>query len=426
LENELRANQKEVVRAVVASVVGTALEWYDFFLYGSAAALVFPKLFFPRSTPYAGVLEAFGTYAIGFAARPIGAAFFGRYGDRLGRRATLMITLVVMGAASTAMGLLPVHADIGVWAPVLLVVLRILQGIGVGGEWGGAILIAMEWGSWKRRGLVASLPQLGVPIGLLLATGSFALFNHLAGEEGFLRWGWRVPFLLSIVLVAIGIAVRYFVHETPAFEKLRKEGALSKAPVREVLQKNPREVLLSALLRLSEQTPFYIFTAFLLDYGTRVLGYTRGFLLTGTLAAASVSLFAIPFFGHLSDVVGRKRVYIAGAALTAAWSVPYFAILKSGTPPWVFLAITVSLIPHNMQYGPQAALIAESFHSRLRYSGAGLGYQLASVVAGGPAPLVAAYLLHTFHSGYAIAGYIIATAVVTIIATALLPKPAEA
>jgi metabolite-proton symporter len=416
-------HRRHLVRAVVASVVGTALEWYDFFLYGSAAALVFPKLFFPNASPYAGALEAFGTYAVGFAARPVGAAFFGRYGDRIGRRKTLMITLVVMGAASAAIGLVPTYDAIGAWAPTLLVALRVVQGLGVGGEWGGSILIAMEWGDKKRRGLVASWPQLGVPIGLMMATGAFALMNAVAPGAAFFAWGWRLPFLSSVALIVIGMAIRYAVRETPEFEALARKKQLAKAPVLEVLRHNRREVVLSALLRLSEQTPFYVFTAFLLDYGTRHLGYARGFLLEATLVASAISLVAVPAFGHLSDVVGRKRIYIAGSVVTALWAVAYFAILDARVPAWAFVAVAVSLVPHNMQYGPQAALIAESFTSRLRYSGAGLGYQLASVVAGGPAPIVSAFLVHEVGSVYAVAAYVALTSVVTVLATRALPAP---
>ncbi len=407
---------------MIAGTVGTSIEWYDFFLYGTAAALVFPKLFFPGSSPYIGALASFATYAVGFAARPVGAAIFGHYGDRIGRKTALVATLMLMGIASTLIGVLPGHASIGIWAPTLLVLLRVVQGIGVGGEWGGSVTLCMEWGNPKRRGLMGSWPQLGVPIGLLLSTGAVSLFSHISGDS-FATWGWRVPFLLSIVLVGIGMWARLSVSESPLFAREVESETVERQPLVEVIKRNPREILCSALLRMSEQAPFYIFTAFVLSYGTETLGFSKNFLTNSVMLAAAVSLFSVPFFGHLSDRVGRRRVYLAGAVATAIVAIPYFLLLDSKIAPLVVIAIVVSLIPHDMQYGPQAALIAESFTTRLRYSGAGLGYQLASVIAGGPAPLLATYLLHTFNSSLPIAFYIILCAVLTVIAVTLLPEP---
>jgi metabolite-proton symporter len=414
--------RKQVKRALIASTVGTSIEWYDFFLYGTAAALVFPKLFFPGSNHYAGVLASFAIYAVGFAARPLGAALFGHFGDRVGRKATLISTLLLMGIASFLIGVMPTYATIGVWAPTLLVVLRILQGIGVGGEWGGSITLSMEWGNPRRRGLIASWPQVGVPIGLLLSTGAVSLFSHATGS-GFESWGWRIPFLLSILLVGLGLWIRLGVLDSPMFKREVENETVERTPVLEVIKRHPKEILLSAMLRMSEQMPFYIFTVFVLEYGVDELGHAKTFLTNSVAGAAALALFFVPFFGHLSDKIGRKRMYIIGAALTFLWAIPYFALLNSGTALLVSLGIVVSLIPHNMQYGPQAALIAETFPTRLRYSGAGIGYQLASVVAGGPAPLLAAWLLHTFNSSLPIALYIMAGAVVTIVATLLLPDP---
>jgi metabolite-proton symporter len=419
-----RVRRSQVRRALVAGTVGTSIEWYDFFLYGTAAALVFPDLFFPGASAYAGALASFATYAVGFAARPVGAAIFGHYGDRIGRKATLISTLLLMGTASTLIGVLPGYGTLGFWAPTLLVVLRLIQGIGVGGEWGGSVTLCMEWGDQRRRGFIGSWPQVGVPIGLLLSTGAVSLFSHLTGS-GFESWGWRVPFLMSILLVGVGLWVRLGVLESPLFAREVEHRRVERLPLVEVVKRQPREIILSALLRMSEQAPFYIFTAFVLAYGTEELGHDKNFLTNAVMVAAGVSLFSVPFFGHLSDRVGRKRMYMIGAALTMVWGVPYFLLLDSGVGALVVLAIVLSLIPHDMQYGPQAALIAETFPTRLRYSGAGLGYQLASVFAGGPAPLLATWLLHTFDSSLPIGVYIALCGVITLIATALLPEPSR-
>src|SRR3954471_2748436 len=422
-DDALRRGQ--VRRALFAGLVGTSIEWYDFFLYGTAAALVFPALFFPKSSHYAGALASFAIYAVGFAARPVGAAIFGHWGDRIGRKATLIVTLLLMGTASVLIGLMPTFNSIGLWAPTLLVVLRLLQGIGVGGEWAGSVPLSMEGGTPRRRGLIVSLPQAGVPIGLLLSTGAVTLCSHLTGD-GFETWGWRIPFLASIVLIGIGLWVRLGVLESPLFAREIESKRVEKRPTVEVIKRNPREIVLSALLRMSEQMPFYIFTVFVLEYTTDTLGFKKTFATNAVMVAAALALILVPLFGHLSDRVGRKRMYIAGAVLTGLWAIPYFALLNTKASGLVFAAIALSLIPHNMQYGPQAALIAESFTTRLRYSGAGIGYQLASVVAGGPAPLVAVWLLHTFDSTLPIALYIIAGAVVTVIATVLLPEDSRA
>ncbi len=418
------AERSQIRTALAASVVGTSIEWYDFFLYGTMAALVFPDLFFPDASRYAGTLAAFGTYAVGFAARPLGAAVFGHYGDRLGRKNALIATLVLMGMASFAIGVLPTYAAIGIWAPALLVTLRIVQGIGVGGEWGGSVLIALERARTGRRGLVGSIPQLGVPIGLLLANAA-VFVCHRASGDAWEAWGWRIPFLLSFVLILIGLWIRLSIRETPAFEELRRSDATARRPVADALERSHREVALTALIRLSEQTPFYVFTAFVLAYGTDQLGYSEELLLAGVLTAAALALFTIPFFGHVSDRYGRKRVYMLGALLTLVWVFPYFALLQTSVALVAFAAIAVSLVPHDMQYGPQAALIAETFPTRIRYSGAGLGYQLASVLAGGPAPLIATWLLHDY-GPYAVATYLALSALVALAALARLPERSRA
>ena len=407
-------------RAVVASTIGTAIEWYDFFLYSTVTGLVFAKLFFPNSDPLVGTLEAFAVYAVGFVARPIGAAIFGHYGDRIGRKATLIATLMLMGIATFLVAFVPTYESIGIWGAVILTVLRFVQGIGVGGEWGGSVLLSMEWSrTHDQRGLIASWPQFGVPCGLFLANLAVLAFSQMSGEE-FLAWGWRLPFALSIVLVAVGLYIRLGILETPTFTRLQEAERLERAPVPAVLRGHGKEILLSAFARMAEQAPFYIFTAFVFAYAVNALKVPRDFILTAVLAASVLSFITIPLFGHISDRIGRKKTYMIGAALTGVFGFLYFAMLDTGSYALIFLAIVLSLIPHDIMYGPQAALIAELFPGRLRYSGASLGYQLASVIAGGPAPLIATWLFATYGTPYAIAAYILACAVVSLIATALM------
>lgn len=410
----------QIRKAALASTVGTTIEWYDFFLYNTAAALIFPALFFPESSVYAGRLESFATYFVGFAARPVGAFVFGHWGDRIGRKATLIITLLMMGIATTLVGLLPGTDSIGKAAPLLLILLRLLQGIAVGGEWSGSVLLSMEWGDQGRRGLMASLPQLGVALGLILGTGFMYLLSWALSDDQFTSWGWRIPFLFSIVLVAIGLWIRLRILETPMFAQRLRAGAIRRLPSIEVIVKHWRPIVLSALARLSEQAPFYVITSFALVYLTEEKGYSTTFALAAILLAAGVEAFAVPLSGHLSDTLGRKKVYMAGSALMGVYGFVLFACLNSGVAVVAFLAMLVALVPHAMQYGPQASLIAESFPTDLRYAGAGMGYQLASVFAGGPAPLVATYLLEHTGSGYAIAGMILFCSVVTLIAVSLM------
>jgi MFS family permease len=408
-------------KAVIASTVGTAIEWYDFFLYGTAAGLVFGKLYFPNQDALSATLLAFGTYFIGFAARPVGAAIFGHYGDRIGRKATLIATLLFMGLSTFFIAFVPTYADIGIWGAVILTILRALQGIGVGGEWGGSVLLAMEWSrTHNQRGLVAAWPQFGVPCGLLLSTLAVIAFSAWSGDQ-FLVWGWRVPFALSIILVGIGLWIRLGILETPVFQKLLDEDKVEKAPILEVIRKQPKEIILSALLRMSEQAPFYIFTAFVFAYTVGTLKMDRTFILTAVMVAACVSFFTIPLSGHFSDKIGRKKMYLIGVVAMGVYGFIYFGLMDPAYPMGVFVVIVVSLIPHDMQYGPQAALIAESFTPRLRYSGASLGYQLASLIAGGPSPLIATWLFATYKSGYAIAVYIAVCAVISLIAAAMMP-----
>jgi MFS family permease len=415
---------RQIRLAAASSVVGTSIEWYDFFLYGTAAAIVFPAVFFPKSSVYAGTLESFATYAVGFAARPVGAAIFGHWGDRLGRKATLIVTLLLMGIASALVGVLPGTAAIGVAAPILLVVLRVLQGLAVGGEWSGSVLLSMEWGRQRRRGLMASWPQIGVPIGLLLGTGAMTAIA-LSAESAFKAWAWRIPFLASLVLVAIGLWVRLKVLETPLFARLAEKRALAKVPVAEVIRRHPKEIVLSALLRMSEQAPFYLYTAFALTYIKENLHKTQGVGLAAVTVAAALELFLMPAFGQLSDRLGRKRVYGTGAVLMAVVAFPFFLLLNTAAVGFIILGVALIAVPHAMQYGPQASYIAENFPTGLAYAGSGLGYQAASLIAGGPAPLLATWMLVSF-GWQAISVYIIACVVLTLIAVALLPDRSKA
>jgi MFS family permease len=410
-------------RAAVASTIGTTIEWYDFFLYGTTAALVFPSVFFPGSSALAGTLLSFSTQFVGFAARPVGAAIFGHYGDRLGRKGALITTLVLMGAATALMGVLPGYSAIGVAAPILLTVLRIIQGIGVGGEWGGSVLMSMEWGSRKRHGFMASLPQLGVPIGLLLSTAVVKIVSAAGGEHFFLTWGWRIPFLLSVVLIGIGLYVRLSVLETPAFARVKQQNTVVKQPVWEVIRTQPLAIITSAFVRMAEQAPFYLFITFVLTYGTKALGLPRGDLLNYTLVAAAIGFITVPLFGYLSDLFGRRLVYGIGIVAVGVYAFPYFGLLNTKVSGLVLLAIVVSLALHDIMYGPQAALISETFGTGVRYSGAGLGYQLASVIAGGPAPLIATAIFAGTKSSTGISWYIVGCAVVSMIALLVMPKP---
>jgi MFS family permease len=410
-------------RAILASTVGTTIEWYDFFLYSTASGLIFPQLFFPNSDPLTGTLNSFGIYFVGFIARPIGAAIFGHFGDRVGRKTTLIASLILMGIGTFLVALVPGYDQIGIGGAIILSALRFIQGIGVGGEWGGSVLLSMEWGRHGRRGFNASWPQFGVPAGLLLANLAFLAFSLISGPS-FTSWGWRVPFLLSLVLVAIGLWIRLGIVETPTFLRLVEQRRVERQPVLEVIKRHPKEILLAALARMSEQAPFYVFTTFVFTYGTLALGYTRDFLLPPVLVASVLGFVLIPLSGYLSDLYGRKPVYMAGAALTGVWGFVYFGMLDTKVAAVVFIAIALSLVSHNIQYGPQAAMIAESFPPQLRYSGASIGYQLASVFAGGPAPLIATALYGAYKSGFAVGVYILLCAIITLVAVGLMRERA--
>ncbi|HJU15201.1 MAG TPA: MFS transporter [Stellaceae bacterium] len=413
--------RRQLRRAVVAGTVGTIIEAYDFLLYVQVAPLVFAKLYFPSSDPLVGTLQAFGIYAVGFISRPFGAALFGHYGDRIGRKVTLIATLLLTGLSTFAVGFVPGYASIGIWGAVILTLVRFIQGVGIGGEWGGATLIAMEWARTNaHRGFITSWPQWGGPAGLFLANLIVLVFSALSGSQ-FLSWGWRVPFWLSIIMVGIGLYIRLGILETPTFTRLVAERRVERVPVLEVIRRQPKQIALTALARMGQQGPFYIFAGFVFTYGTTVLHSSRNLLLAAVMVATMVSTITTPIAGHLSDRIGRKRMYMIGACAIGVFSFAYFALLNTAIPGVIFLAIVLSFIPHDLMYGPQAALIAECFSPRLRYSGSSLGFHLASIIAGGPAPLVATALLAWSGSGYAIAAYILLSALISILATLPLP-----
>jgi metabolite-proton symporter len=411
----------QLSRVVLASFIGTTIEWYDFFLYGTAAALVFNRLFFPTLDPVAGTLSAYGTFAVGFVARPLGGAIFGHYGDRRGRKTMLVWSLVIMGVATALIGVTPTYARAGIWSPALLIALRFVQGIGVGGEWGGAVLLAVEHSGGSRRGLHGSWPQMGVPAGLLLSTGVFAALSSALGEKAFLAWGWRVPFLVSVLLIGVGLFVRLRIVETPAFAQLKEAGRESHVPLLDVFREHPREIVIGMGMRFAQNVLFYIYTVFVLSYGEKTLGYPRGVLLRGVMLTSVIGLVTTPFWSHLSDRVGRRPVYFTGAVVSAAMALPFFWLIERG-PGFVALALVLALnVGHDMMYGPMAACLSELFGTHVRYTGASLVYQLTSVFSGGLAPFFATLLLSRFGST-AVAGYMIACCMVTATATWLAPE----
>ena len=423
---ESPARQPSSIRKViVASLVGTSLEWYDFFIYGTAAALVFNKLFFPSFEPLVGTMLAFTTYAVGFVARPLGGVVFGHYGDKLGRKNVLVVTLLLMGIATFLIGVLPTHATIGVWAPILLVLLRFLQGLGLGGEWGGAVLMTLESGDPQRRGLNASWPQVGVPIGLLLANGVLSLMGAITSNEAFLSWGWRVPFLLSGLLVIVGLWIRMTIAESPLFSEVEAADSKAAAPIVEVLRRYPKQVLLAIGARIGVDVAFYTFVLFVTTYVATYLELPNQYALNAVLIAATVQVIAIPYFGHLSDRFGRRPIYLIGAIGSAFWVFVFFTMLDSQQFGLIVLAVVVALIFHAAMYGPQASFIAEMFPTKVRYTGASMGYQLAGILGGALAPIISVALLDRFDTSVVVSVYVVAMLLATIICVFLAPETSK-
>jgi metabolite-proton symporter len=412
---------RQLRRVVAASFIGTTIEWYDFFLYGTAAALVFNKLFFPTLNPLAGTLSAYGTFAVGFVARPLGGVIFGHYGDRVGRKKMLVWSLLIMGIATALIGLTPTYSQVGIWSPILLVALRFIQGIGVGGEWGGAVLLAVEHSGGARRGFHGSWPQMGVPGGLLLSTGVFAVLNGAMPEPSFLAWGWRVPFLISVLLVGVGLFVRLRVLESPSFEKVKDSRQESRMPLLDVFREHPREVLIGMGMRFAQNVIFYIYTVFVLSYGEKTLGYPRGVMLRAVIVISLLGLFTIPLWSHLSDRIGRKPVYLAGAVFSLVIVFPFFWLVERGSAFVIVAMILAMNIGHDMMYGPMAAVLSELFGTRVRYTGASLVYQLTSVVSGGVAPFIATLLLARYRWP-AVAIYVSGCCVITVVAAWFVPE----
>jgi metabolite-proton symporter len=424
LEPETGRRRSPIARIVAASLVGTTVEWYDFFLYGVAAAAVFPHVFFPNaSDPLQATLLSFATYWIGFVFRPLGGLVFGHFGDKLGRKKLLIVSLLMMGVATFAIGLLPSHAQVGVLAPVLLTVLRCIQGFALGGEWGGAVLIVSEHGSPRNRGFWASWPQAGAPAGQLIANGLLAFLAVFQSDESFLAWGWRIPFLLSAVLVIVGLWVRLQVEESPIFRQATERadaraaaGVVDKMPVLLVLRTYPREILTAMGARMAENVSYYIFTIVITTYVTTQLKLDKSFALNAVLIAAAIHFVTIPMWGALSDRIGRRPVYLIGAVGVGVWAFAFIALLNTKSFPLAVIAVIVGLLFHGAMYGPQSAFFSELFGTKVRYSGVSIGYQLASIIAGGLAPIIAVKLLKTYGSGTPIAIYVAICALISVVA----------
>jgi MFS family permease len=414
--NHARKSPPSLGRLAVASSIGTTLEWYDFTVYNVMAAIVFGSVFFPSFDPLAGTLLAFSTYAVGYLSRPFGGFVFGHLGDRRGRRFVLVATLILMGVATGLMGLLPSYRSIGVWSPLLLVILRFAQGAAIGGEWAGAVLLAVEHGKPHQRGRNGSFAQMGPACGTILGTLVVAVISYALPPAAFDRWGWRLPFLLSIGIVGFGLWLRRGVDETPAFVELQSLHATARAPVLDVFRRHTRPLLTSIGARVGPDVMYALLVVFTLTYVTTVLGLSRTLALTATMIAAACHALAIPFFGTLSDRIGRRPVYSVGAVLSIAWAFAYFALMDTRVPLLIGLAVAGGMTLHAMMYGPQAAFITEQFPSRVRYAGSSLAYTLTGVVAGGFAPLIFTALYKSWRSTLPLTAYLIVAMLLTLIA----------
>ena len=417
-------DEKARRRAVVASTVGTVIEWYDFGLYAIAGGLIFPTLFFPKGDPVVAILSSFIVFAVGYIARPLGGVIFGHVGDRLGRKGALVATILLMGVGTFLVAFVPTYDSIGLWGAVILCFLRFLQGVGVGGEWSGSILVAMEWAKGNKRGLFASWPQIGVPLGTVLANLAMGLAS-LATGDAFMHWGWRVPFAFSFVLVLVGLWIRIGVEETPAFRRVVQERKVERQPILEAFRIAWRPIVLTMFLRFSELASFIVFIVIVFTVGVQMLHLDRTFILLSVMAGLSVECFVVPMSGALSDRFGRKRMFMIGAGLSGVMGFVYFAGFATGIPAVIAGVIVLSFIPHGLQYGPEGALIAESFPAHVRYSGSSMGYQLASVLGAGPVPFIATVLLTYNPSGTLVAVYLLVCAVISMIAASLMQEPAR-
>jgi MHS family shikimate/dehydroshikimate transporter-like MFS transporter len=422
----MQDGKASINKVAIASAIGTAVEWYDFFLYGTASALIFGKLFFPTFDPLTGTLAAYGTFAVGFAARPIGGVVCGHFGDRIGRKSMLVVTLLIMGIGTFMIGLLPTYEDIGIWAPVLLVMLRLAQGFGLGGQWGGAVLMTVEHSPHGKRGFYGSLPQVGLPVGLLTSTFVFGLISRLP-EEALFSWGWRVAFLISIILVVVALYVRLAIVEPPAFEAVKKSHATAKIPILEALRQHPGSVLLVMGARIAENGAFYLYSVFVITFATLPsIGFSSSAALNAVTIAAAIQLFTIPAFGALSDRLGRRPVYLFVAIFTAVFAFPFFWLIETSLANLLILSVVLALsVGHAAMYAPQASFVSELFGTRVRYSGLSLGYQLASVLAGGLSPLIATSLFAKFESSWPIALYVIGMASITTISVYIASETAH-
>jgi MHS family shikimate/dehydroshikimate transporter-like MFS transporter len=424
-ENGGSPPRESVRRVALASMIGTSIEWYDFFVFGTASALVFGRLFFPTFSELAGTLAAFASFAVGFVARPVGGLVFGHFGDRIGRKTMLVLTLTMMGVATFLMGLMPTYAVIGVWAPILMVVLRFVQGLAVGGEWGGAVLMATEHSSGARRGFFGSFAQVGSAVGGLMSTGMFLLMQQLP-EDDFVAWGWRVPFLISIVLVFVGLFIRLRIMESPIFARIKETRRLVKMPALELLRFDARNVLLAAGMYMAHGTLFYAMTVYTLAYTTTAYGLSRNTYLIGVTAAGAIQCLTIPFYGALSDKLGRRPVIIFGTLFIVAFAIPLNFMITSQVPVLTWLAVVIGIcVGHNAVYSPTAALYSEMFPAHVRYSGASLGYQLGGAIAGF-VPLIAASLVGSAGGAYwPIAALIAGGGLIGFVCILLVRPPAD-